>query len=258
MPSTELLEAPATVDAPTVDATEAPAAETPPRRAPLAFLSKYRPLVLTERGQQAVRQQGAAPYADSSCRREPDLENKFPSITALVHGEKFAPKLQPGDIVVFITFKHTYDNFPVGHWRLSAVLKVKERFETHEAAAAWYREQGLPLPSNCMVDGNDPLPLEMTSQEYCEDGGKPQPVRSVDEWDEKYRLKAEQCGVFLACEPLYVEVKKPRALTDGDAATVFLKREMNQRNPPLIGRATLDGLLRICGIRIAAEELPAA
>jgi hypothetical protein len=128
------------------------------------FLSTFRPLVRNRARRQAVDMFGLPPYVDSSCRRDPDLEHAFPSISALCHVKLFAPRLYKRDVVAFITKKDWHGGHDESHWRLVAILRVLRRFETHADAAEWYRKRGLPLPSNCMVPGNPPLPLEKTDR----------------------------------------------------------------------------------------------
>jgi hypothetical protein len=43
------------------------------------------------------------PFIDASCRREPDLESRYPSITALCREGHFAPHLHEGDVVAYMT-----------------------------------------------------------------------------------------------------------------------------------------------------------
>ncbi len=62
-------------------------------------LNTYEPLVFTGAGRKAWKNYGFPPFIDSSCRREPDFESEYPSITALYRKDKFAPKRKEGDIV---------------------------------------------------------------------------------------------------------------------------------------------------------------
>ena len=118
------------------------------------YLVTYRPLLQTRLGRQAVKEHGLPRFIDGSCRREPDFESAYPSITALCRGSRFAPRLHPGDHVIYITTKGSYLGRRERHWRLTSVLQVLHRFASHEQAASWYRERNLALPSNCMVAGN--------------------------------------------------------------------------------------------------------
>jgi hypothetical protein len=96
----------------------------------------------TPNGREAVKRFALPPFVDGSCRREPDFESEFPSISGLCRKAKFAPRLHVGDTAIYVTTK--------GGWgrRLVAVLRVRERFDSHAEAAEWYRELGLALPGN--------------------------------------------------------------------------------------------------------------
>src|SRR5207245_1497794 len=109
----------------------------------------------------------------------------FPSISALCRGANFAPRLERGDFVVYLTTKGRYLNDTVSGWRLIAVLRVLKRFNSHRDAAAWYKARSVPLPSNCVVAGNPPKSLRLT------DGGDGRdacvaPARAIRLWDEFY------------------------------------------------------------------------
>src|SRR5258708_709609 len=95
------------------------------------YLCSYKPLVLTRAGCEASATFGLPPYIDSSCRREPDFESQHPSISALCRRRMFAPRLQEGDVVAYITVKAPYAPEVASHWRLVAILRVRRRFETH-------------------------------------------------------------------------------------------------------------------------------
>src|SRR5437879_479234 len=57
------------------------------------FLATYHPLAQTSCGRQAIREHALLPFIDGSCRREPDFESRFPSITATCRGRNCAPRL---------------------------------------------------------------------------------------------------------------------------------------------------------------------
>ena len=150
----------------------------------------------------------------------------------------FAPRLQPGDRVVYLTQKGKYGETPFPHRRLVAVLDVVERFETHSDAAAWYQSRGFSLPSNCMVPANLPTPYELTSKMFPE-----------REWDAGYAWRARQSGTFLACRPSYVELQAPPVVSDSDLHAVF-DRIPGTRNPGKLDRDLVDALLYGLGIDI--------
>lgn len=128
----------------------------------MKYLNSYRPLVMYKRGKSAIQRFGIPPFVDYSCRREPDLESKFPSITALCRGSNFAPRLNESDIVVYLTRKEKYPGYYIRLRRLAAILRVTKRFESHQEAADWYEAKGLAVPGNCMVKSNPPLELDKT------------------------------------------------------------------------------------------------
>jgi hypothetical protein len=97
---------------------------------------------------------------DGSCRREPDPQNEYRTISALCRARMFAPRLRVGDGVAYITKIGNYGEDVRPHWRLTALLRVDHLFTTHAHAADWYRAKGLPVPRNCIVPGNPPVPLD--------------------------------------------------------------------------------------------------
>lgn len=124
------------------------------------FLVSFHPLCSTPHGRRAANAFGFPAFIDGSCRREPDLESVYPSITALCRAGKFAPRLRVGDRVFYMTVKGTYGrNKGRG---LIAALEVIRIFPNHQAAARWYRAHDLDVPSNCMVRGNRPAPVPQT------------------------------------------------------------------------------------------------
>ncbi len=198
------------------------------------YLVTYRPLNINQPGRKAVRKHNLPPYIDGGCRREPDLQSAFPSISAVCRAGKFAPRLKVGDTVVYITVL----DGATDTWRMTAILEVCERFESHKDAAEWYRNQGLPLPSNCLVKGNDPQPLDHTNgqSDECEMPVKPrgcQPTgdTTLRDWDESYQERVRNYPMFLRCEALCpVDLYNPPILTREDIKRIFGKMP-STRNP---------------------------
>jgi hypothetical protein len=201
------------------------------------FLSTFRPLLRNRAGRQAIAKFDLPPYVDSSCRREPDLEHVFPSVSALCHGKLFAPRLHERDVVAFITKKDWYGAYRESHWRLVAIVRVVRRFQTHADAADWYQNRDLTLPSNCIVPGNPPLPLERTDRYYSD----------LHEWELGYRLRARRCGTFLACEPIHRSLYEPPIITEAIMRETF-GRIPGTRNPPQIEASQLARLCQLTGI----------
>ena len=65
----------------------------------MIYFNSFTPLCTTLQGQAAIERYKLPRVIDGSCRREPDFQSKYPSITALCRAEKFAPRVYPGDIV---------------------------------------------------------------------------------------------------------------------------------------------------------------
>jgi hypothetical protein len=204
------------------------------------FLNSYRPLIRYVEGQQAISAFHLPPYLDYSCRREPDFMSTYPSISALCRVKKFAPRLHEGDSAVYITCKGSYQGIKPSHWRLVAILEVLKRFESHADAAHWYSNQEIALPRNCMVEGNPPLPIELTASitEFGTD---------LRRWDLAYQLRARKCGVFLACKPQFLELYNPPIITEEIMCAAF-NRIPGTQNPPTISRVEFEKLKGLYGI----------
>lgn len=187
------------------------------------FLCSFRPLAASAQGRRAIRNYSLPPFIDASCRREPDLQSPHPSISALCRKQYFAPRLRVGDRIVYITVKRAYTGPQEPHRRLVAILEIKKSSNTHREAAAWYRDQAISLPSNCMVFGNPPQPLDRTDRFY----------EDLHRWDAEYRLRARKWGTFHACVPLFLDLYTPPVLTDATLEQIFGSVPGTQ-NPPAI------------------------
>lgn len=207
------------------------------------YLNSYRPLIHRVAGRAAVRNYAIPPFVDASCRREPDLEAEFPSITALCRFRHFAPRLREEDIAVYLTVKRRYPGCSEPHWRLAAILQVVKRFETHADAAEWCGEQGVRLPSNCMIEGNAPVPLDRTDGSH----------RSLEAWDRMYRRKAAFCPVFLACRPLFRDLHDPPVVTEATMISSF-GHVPGTRTPPVVSLESVERLIAAIGLDIRLLE----
>jgi len=123
---------------------------------------------------------------------------------------------------------------PEYSYRLSAVLRVIHRFETHKTAADWYRSRGMSLPPNIMEYNNPALPVEQTS-------GIPSNVkpRTAKVWDYAYRLRARANAVVSVTYPLYVNLTDPPYALE--AAPMKL-------NPPAVPREQFEAILMAAGV----------
>ena len=211
------------------------------------FLATYRPLVKTFSGRQAMRQHALPPFIDGSCRREPDFESPFPSITATCRSGNFAPRLRVGDRIAYMTVKGRYLGDAESGWRLVAVLRIIQRFPSHAEAACWYAGQSQPLPSNCLVDGNPPKAFGFTNGDPPAEVKKRMIVREdfvrvIRLWDTTYRQRVDKWPVFLATKAEFIELYHPPQLHDADLVAIFT-RIPGTLNPPEIPCEKLDRLV---------------
>jgi hypothetical protein len=207
---------------------------------PSNYLVSFHPLCSTGHGRQAVKEHGLPPFIDGSCRREPDLKHSRPSISALCRASKFAPRLQEGDRVAYITTRGRFGQEGAPCWRLVALLRVKRRFETHGEAAAWYLGKGLRLPSNCMVPENKPVCLEMTLGPSGHGGCSSRGI--IKQWDADYWRRAKEWPIMLVCEKLTVELHEPARIEKEDWRRWNKGRVPGTQNPPEIADAFWDRL----------------
>lgn len=178
------------------------------------FLVSFHPLCSTAHGREAIRNFGLPPFSDGSCRREPDLQCAFPSISSLCRAGNFAPHLRKGDRVFYMTVKGKY-----GHrrgWALVAALHVLRVHPSHQDAANWYESVGLSIPSNCMVAGNDCLPVERTTGLPAEGPGMQQawnqngtPPADLEQWNAHYQVRAIAYPSFVVTLPLALRLNDP-------------------------------------------------
>jgi len=199
------------------------------------FLATYRPLCRTRAGRLAVAHHGLPPFVDGSCRREPDLEATHPTITALCRASRFAPRLRVGDRIIYITKRGRYAQQEDLHWRLTALLRVQVRFESHDAALAWHREKRVALPRNLMVAGNAPLALDRTDGHLSRALRQRMKELTADQivrlWDAAYAARAREFGVVLACEVIFRNLYTPPVIEKSDWVR-WCGRVPGTQNPP--------------------------
>lgn len=213
------------------------------------YLNAYRPLVDNAAGRRACEHYDLQPFIDASIRREPDLENAWPTISAVCRSGKFAPRLHVGDVVVYLTVKGTWGNHPTRHRRLTAVLQVRHRFETHAEAAMWLRARGRPLPSNCLVRGNPPKLLNESHGVSRKAQCAPRIGCRIAQ-DRIYQARIERHGAFLVCRPWFVGLGWDAPVIEDDALIEAFGRVPGLRNPGALPEAKVRRFLR--SLRIAA------
>jgi hypothetical protein len=225
------------------------------------YLCTYRPLIGSQAGREAISEYQLPPYIDASFRREPDFECEYPSISALCHGGKFAPHRSVGDIVVYMTRQGKYPDASVkeNHWRLTAILKVYQRFNTHQDAAIWYQKHQGKLPRNCVVPGNSPVPLAQSEDRFHL---TPPPVlippryaryqlsvlnNDLGVLDKFYEERAEKWGVFLACTACFKELYSPPFIMIEQMLEIF-GRIPGTRSCCRVSEEEFKKLCSYCGI----------
>jgi hypothetical protein len=178
------------------------------------YLVSYRPLIITPKGREAVEHHNQMPFVDHSNRREPHLESEYPGISSICVDGVCVPKLEVGDRLLYITVKGHHYKTIKNHWCLVAALKVKEKLNSHEEAALWYKNVGEPIPSNCVVDYNEPLDIEATALEFFD--------------EEVYKVRAEKYPSYLICDVLNNKqgvacknLKMPKQLYKDDLMKIF-------------------------------------
>jgi hypothetical protein len=213
------------------------------------YLNSYVPLVASPEGREASAKFRILPFVDGSIRREPDLEHERPSISCLCRGPMFAPRLRVGDVVGYRTNKGTYDDSRDPERRFIAVLKVLHLLPTHEGAADWYTREGFPLPSNCMVPGNPPQPLDRSHRLFnaSDCAGD---ARTLEEWDASYQKRANDNPTFVVCLKLWSNLGWSAPVVTNDDLIAAFDRIPGAENPGKLPRAGFETLLKRLGIDV--------
>jgi hypothetical protein len=142
------------------------------------YLVTFRPIRDTLSGRRAIKRYRYPSYIDGSCRREPDLQSRYPSISSLCRAARFVPRLNRGDEILYLTVKKNREPRSEPHRLLVAYLRVIRVFSCHQQAAMWYRSKRLAIPFNCMIRGTRPLSVSRTAG-VPRDIAKKYPVSSV-------------------------------------------------------------------------------
>lgn len=178
-------------------------------------------MALNAIGRQRAKEHQLPLFIDGSCRREPDLQLKYPAISALCRTSQFAPRLDVGHSIVYCAQKAPYTG-NAAFWCLVAMLRVEHRFKNHQEAAEWYLTHEGKLPSNCMVPGNAPDQFDKTLgfPDPKNKGEFNQNDRLLSIWDAGYKQRAIANPVFLACSTVEISLDDPVIITDGVKAAL--------------------------------------
>jgi hypothetical protein len=151
-----------------------------------------------------------------------------------------------------MTVKYNYGQCSEAHYRVIGILEVIKSFNNHLSAAEWYRNNNLPLPSNCLVKGNPPVSIyktiglgqhEMNRISKMDKSKKEKLFNAkLNGWDKKYWNKIETYPVFLICKCLFLDLFNPPILTAKTLINIFGKIPAT-RTPPEITQNEYDRLL---------------
>jgi hypothetical protein len=102
----------------------------------------------------------------------------------------------------------------------------------------------LPLPTNCLVPGNGPQPLEHSHRQF--DASEcASDAQTHSEWEAAYQARAAEHQQFVVCKPLFVNVSwSAPVITDDQLVDLFDKIPSTQ-NP---GRLPLELLKPFAGL----------
>lgn len=197
------------------------------------YLCFYDPLIATKQGRRALFTHPLPSFIDGSCRREPDLDLDYPSVSSIRDGQSLVPNLRVGDKLVYLASKEFYFGSTVAHWRLVAILNVFEEFRSHRDAFLWYAQLGSRIPSNCLVDTNDPEPFGLTHgcvpPQLKDKVGKVTHEELVRLWDAEHWHSAGRQPLFFATEPVHLEIVAPNYLTREDMRTIMGTSQLSQK-----------------------------
>jgi hypothetical protein len=227
-------------------------------KAGIIKLNSFLPLCYTELGIEAIAKYNLPPFIDALCRREPDFDNPFPSITALCRQGQFAPHLKENDLVVYMTVGGHVKPFKKGH-HLVAILQVEEVYSDHTLAKEAYLNAGLQIPSNCMVEDNLAVDFDKTAgnfkrksqlKTFMSDTIQAQELEGQNRikfWDKQYMKKSLIWKSFVKTKAIYVNTKNPPVIESDDFDFIFGKLP-NTRSPKIINKEQLIGLAKIAGL----------
>jgi hypothetical protein len=224
-------------------------------------LNSFRPLCMNELGIRAVVKYNFPPFIDASCRREPDFQNPFPSISALCRQGTFAPNLIKGDIIVYMTVQGHYPPYNEKHHRIVAILQVEEIYDSHQQGQLKYSKLKAPIPSNCMVKGNLPMEFDKTAgnfkserelKHFLKHNQYTQLIigqRYLRHWDNSYLQKSTRWTCFVRTKSLYKNLDNPIPIFRKDFNAIFGKLP-NTRTPNKISEKQFIELSKLIGLNV--------
>lgn len=153
------------------------------------YLNSFKPLCATKQGRLAVQQFSYPPFIDGSCRREPDFQHPFPAITQLCRPGKLLPRLNIGDLVMYITKQGKYNlNYP--NWKVIGILEVIDLIDSHTAAESYYKNNHGLVSQNVMCKSTNPKQFAHTHGDSGFNNNNMPPARTISIWDNFYQSRA--------------------------------------------------------------------
>lgn len=195
------------------------------------FLNTFKPLGCNKFGRNNALNNNLPFFIDGSCRREPDFQNNFPAITQLCRPKKLVPRLNVGDLVIYLTKKGRYFN-QSGHWRFIGILEVIDVVQNHTSAATFYINRNIIPSQNIICNQTAPFSLNMTHGLCGFKRISLTPQRVITIWNRAY---------------VYRSANYPQT-----AITRLWKNHLYLNNPPII---TSQMMLNIFG-RIPGTQNP--
>ncbi|HRX97087.1 MAG TPA: hypothetical protein P5514_09100, partial [Bacteroidales bacterium] len=175
-------------------------------------------------------------FVDGSCRREPDFQNPFPAITQLCRPGKLVPRLNIGDLVIYITRSGFY-GLSYSHWKFIGILEVIEIANDHLAAVPFYQTKQIPISQNIFCHQTSPNPLNLTHGKCGFQHKDFTPQQIVSLWNKGYigRAKDHPQIVITKVWNDSLNINNPPIITHVMMQNIF-GRIPGTQNPPAISQ----------------------
>lgn len=139
------------------------------------------------------------------------------------------------------------------HHRLTAVLRVLHVLPSHAAAAQWFRDRNLPLPSNCHVVGNPPEPFDCSHRIYNSSSCLGA-ARTHREWDASYRVRAIKHPTFVICSPHFRNLSWDAPVVEDQQLRQVFGGIPGTQNPGRLAMDMLSQLLQVLGLAACIDR----
>lgn len=197
------------------------------------FLNSYYPLCTTKKGRDSSIKFKLLPFLDGSCRREPDFEKNKPAITGLCRTNKLVPRLEKGDLVIYITNKRKYYNSESERYFVG-ILEVEKILESHKLAMGWYQNNEYELSQNIICENTKPLESEFTHRFIDTDFKNNDGEANIRRWNGFYKGRSRDYPLVAQCKIWnnQLNLDCPRSITDEEMRAIFIRDKVGTQNPP--------------------------